>query len=642
MYATRPCRGATRPVALMRNPSTWQETPRMCGRLAVYVNVNIKHLVRGASKDAVTTGLIGGRVGNKGGVGISANIAGTTLLFINAHLAAHEGKVQHRVADFAKIKAELDVDDFLSSDDPRIMSEDITDKFDYTFLCGDLNFRLDITRLHADWLISRREYAQALAFDQLRKIMEMGRAFVGFQEAPITFPPTFKYDVMRTMKRRRSSPKPLASPFIPSTPVAGHQKVLTNVTEKDGEALTSACETEGNDVSESERVEERERDQDAVSVVSSTFTSARSKYTNQSQGEEAQETEEETLFFAGETRTRTGKVIQRLSLTAMKAKWVAMVSPAKTEFINHMPAKLKRRQRAESTRDSPGPRSQSGARSIPDDHASSANVQDNAREEDAPEGVYDSSHKQRVPSWCDRILWKSTVQPEPEEILPPLQPPRNRVSNFLQVLRPVRSRRDSTSSMLSTVLGPMNNSAPRLPPSPLSSPNANRERKFPRQPHRASRMSRPKSVDTLPTLNMLRAPSAGFEPTPPLPRRLSLEGSTPTSVPLTQSQTMPPPRQDRWTPVGLASEHSPALTTAPATVTSPTSRWFGFLPAFLHREGSIPTISRPDSPVTPEQPPPRRGTVVCLDYRSLDDAAMRRLEGRSDHRPVIGSYAIYI
>lgn len=45
------------------------------------------NLCTGASKDAVTTGLIGGRVGNKGGVGISVNVAGTTLLFINAHLA---------------------------------------------------------------------------------------------------------------------------------------------------------------------------------------------------------------------------------------------------------------------------------------------------------------------------------------------------------------------------------------------------------------------------------------------------------------------------------------------------------------------------------------------------------------------------
>jgi hypothetical protein len=39
------------------------------------------------SKSAVAAGLIGGRVGNKGGVGISLKLAGTTFLFINAHLA---------------------------------------------------------------------------------------------------------------------------------------------------------------------------------------------------------------------------------------------------------------------------------------------------------------------------------------------------------------------------------------------------------------------------------------------------------------------------------------------------------------------------------------------------------------------------
>ena len=41
----------------------------------------------GTSKGAVAAGLIGGRVGNKGGVGISLNLNGVTLLFINAHLA---------------------------------------------------------------------------------------------------------------------------------------------------------------------------------------------------------------------------------------------------------------------------------------------------------------------------------------------------------------------------------------------------------------------------------------------------------------------------------------------------------------------------------------------------------------------------
>lgn len=37
--------------------------------------------------DTVPTGLIGGRLGNKGGVGVSMNLNGINLLFINAHLA---------------------------------------------------------------------------------------------------------------------------------------------------------------------------------------------------------------------------------------------------------------------------------------------------------------------------------------------------------------------------------------------------------------------------------------------------------------------------------------------------------------------------------------------------------------------------
>lgn len=43
-------------------------------------------------------------MGNKGGVGVSLKIEDTSLLFLNAHLAAHEGKVPSRLANFAKIK----------------------------------------------------------------------------------------------------------------------------------------------------------------------------------------------------------------------------------------------------------------------------------------------------------------------------------------------------------------------------------------------------------------------------------------------------------------------------------------------------------------------------------------------------------
>jgi len=63
---------------------------RMMGLyLAVYVHRDSGDLVQGHSKSAVTAGLIGGRLGNKGGVGISLNFNGTSFLFINAHLAGN-------------------------------------------------------------------------------------------------------------------------------------------------------------------------------------------------------------------------------------------------------------------------------------------------------------------------------------------------------------------------------------------------------------------------------------------------------------------------------------------------------------------------------------------------------------------------
>ena len=63
---------------------------RMMGLyLAVYVHRDSGDLVHGHSKSAVTAGLIGGRLGNKGGVGISVNFNGTRFLFINAHLAGN-------------------------------------------------------------------------------------------------------------------------------------------------------------------------------------------------------------------------------------------------------------------------------------------------------------------------------------------------------------------------------------------------------------------------------------------------------------------------------------------------------------------------------------------------------------------------
>ncbi|KAF8505131.1 hypothetical protein BU17DRAFT_71514 [Hysterangium stoloniferum] len=68
--------------------------------------------------DSVPTGLIGGRLGNKGGVGVSIN-----LTELSSFHQSHEDKVPLCVANLSKIKAELPVDAFLLPNYPPTLAE---------------------------------------------------------------------------------------------------------------------------------------------------------------------------------------------------------------------------------------------------------------------------------------------------------------------------------------------------------------------------------------------------------------------------------------------------------------------------------------------------------------------------------------
>ncbi|BEI85341.1 hypothetical protein CcaverHIS002_0507420 [Cutaneotrichosporon cavernicola] len=200
----------------------------------VFVYKGCEHLVEGVDKDFVRTGLAGGRIGNKGGIGISLNLKGHRLLFVNAHLAAHTECNDDRIANIDKIKLELRPNCFLPQDDPRAAMPDITDRFDTTFWCGDLNFRVDISHLHSKWLLKEGRYITvAQEWDQLKMIMNDPKKnpLPGFEEAEITFMPTFKYDIWksagstkrdkrRSIRRSRRSSDQSMRPSIdrPSSP----------------------------------------------------------------------------------------------------------------------------------------------------------------------------------------------------------------------------------------------------------------------------------------------------------------------------------------------------------------------------------------------------------------------------------------
>ncbi|KAH9943712.1 DNase I-like protein [Amylocystis lapponica] len=618
---------------------------RMMGLyLAVYINQDIKHLVQGTS-----------RVGNKGGVGISMRVAGTTLLFINAHLAAHEGKVHHRLADLAKIKAELSVDDFLPSDDSRIMAEDITDRFDYSFIFGDLNFRLDITRLHADWLISRKDYAQALAFDQLRKLMQSGEAFVGFNEANINFPPTFKYDVLRTIKR----PKLRSSTSLrhsKSAPVdsAQHEKLLSEIEEQEKEH----SEAEGGDDEDDE-----EGGEDAASIVSSMWTSTRSRYTTDG---DVDEEERELFLSAPPTRQNSSSATHKLwaanAVHKAKSKWVTLLSSSLPNTPNRSRNSLYEgpTPRMEAKHGSrPGTATHEYSQELkapeivvgPVSSGNSITLPENDDVDPEDKGVYDSSHKQRVPSWCDRILWKSTVQHE-EEVEeyaePEIQAPRTRMGQILYALRPLRNRKDSYGS--SVEASPIGQPADGIPSASSSTDGHHERHSSPVRRSTSSRPSRPsshlsrsKSDDSFPTtmtMHLARSHShVGSAEDAPHARPAG------PSVPFVRAKTMSPNAPADWSSLPVAHHASPdSPPVLPAIAPTPVffPRWRNLVP-FLHRDVPAQATAM-TSQVSLVEPPVahRKGDVECLGYDTLDDRGMRRLEGRSDHRPVIGSYAIYI
>nr|CAD7393359.1 unnamed protein product [Timema cristinae] len=131
----------------------------------------------------------------KGAVAIAFMLFGTSYLFITAHLTAHVEKVKERIHDVKRIIRSLDLPKLLPV---RHKSKDVTQNFDYVFWCGDLNFRLSQSRDEVIQWVSEQNFPMPqphlLQNDQLRRSRAEGSVFRDFEEGPITFQPTYKYD----------------------------------------------------------------------------------------------------------------------------------------------------------------------------------------------------------------------------------------------------------------------------------------------------------------------------------------------------------------------------------------------------------------------------------------------------------------
>ena len=113
---------------------------------AIYVMKGFGHCVSQPMMASLATGA-GNIVGNKGAVGISLKFGEISLLFINAHLAAHQEKAWIRNMQFHKINSQLSLKGYSKLD---ALSKNVCNRFDYTFFAGDLNYRIQQTKEYVE------------------------------------------------------------------------------------------------------------------------------------------------------------------------------------------------------------------------------------------------------------------------------------------------------------------------------------------------------------------------------------------------------------------------------------------------------------------------------------------------------------
>ncbi|XP_066466794.1 phosphatidylinositol polyphosphate 5-phosphatase type IV isoform X2 [Tiliqua scincoides] len=161
----------------------------------------------------VTTRIVS-QIKTKGALGICFTFFGTSFLFITSHFTSGDGKVYERVLDYNKTIQALALPRNLPDTNPyRSSPSDVTTRFDHVFWFGDFNFRLSEEREVVEQILNQgleTDVSKLLQYDQLTKEMDNGSIFKGFQEPPIRFRPSYKFDVGRdtydtTTKQRTPS-----------------------------------------------------------------------------------------------------------------------------------------------------------------------------------------------------------------------------------------------------------------------------------------------------------------------------------------------------------------------------------------------------------------------------------------------------
>ncbi|KAI7859954.1 Endonuclease/exonuclease/phosphatase [Circinella umbellata] len=189
-----------------RGAYTVIKTDQLVGLFScIFVRTSELHRINAVDSTIVKTGMKVMKKslhGNKGGIAIRFQMDDSSLCFVNCHLAAGQSHQAQRNADAEGILKEAvfparptDVDAY-----PRGGAGTLILDHEHCFLSGDLNYRINMHREKVLQYLATRNPMEGLAAlqkeDQLLKQRFTNPFFklLIFQESPINFLPTYKYD----------------------------------------------------------------------------------------------------------------------------------------------------------------------------------------------------------------------------------------------------------------------------------------------------------------------------------------------------------------------------------------------------------------------------------------------------------------
>lgn len=150
--------------------------------LILFVRSSLLNSVRDLAIGEVKTGM-GGATGNKGSIAVRLTMNCTSICFVCSHFAAGQNEVVARNSDFHTAIKRI-----------RFPLGRTIQGHDIIVWLGDFNYRISLSGEEVKAAIRSNNFAYLSEHDQLSQQKELGNVFTGFNEGPLHFAPTYKYD----------------------------------------------------------------------------------------------------------------------------------------------------------------------------------------------------------------------------------------------------------------------------------------------------------------------------------------------------------------------------------------------------------------------------------------------------------------